>query len=74
MKAFIYNGDLYLRLVPVKSMFSSTMVHSVVTRGDIFAMRVKDSAFTVVPGNSQVTHTDVSVLVSDGEAMRQLDL
>lgn len=63
MKAFLYNGDYYLRVIPVKRMFQSTMVHDVVTRGDIFAVRVKDSAFTVIPGNAQVTHTDAIVAI-----------
>jgi hypothetical protein len=63
VKAFIYNGEYYLRIIPVKAMFQSTMVHDVVTRGDIFAVRVRDSAFTVVPGTAQVTHAEVVMAV-----------
>ena len=63
MKAFIYEGDYYLRVIPVKRMFNSTMVHDVVTRGDVFAVRIKDSAFTVIPGTAQVQHLEVQMAV-----------
>lgn len=62
MKAFMHEGELYLRVIPVKRMFNSTMVHDVVTRGDVFAVRVRDSAFTVIPGTAQVEHIDVFVV------------
>lgn len=57
LKTFIYNDELYIRLVPSKRMFQSTLIHQVVNRGDIFAMRVSDQQFTVIPGKAQVTHT-----------------
>lgn len=59
MKAFTYNGEDYLRLIPSKRMFQSTMVHDVVNRGDIFAMRLKDQQFTVIPGNAEVKHWEL---------------
>lgn len=56
MKAFTFNGDLYIRCIPAKSLFHSTMVHEVVNRGDIFALRVSDQKLTVIPGLSVVEH------------------
>lgn len=61
LKSFYYNGDLYIRLVPSKSMFRSSMVHEVVNRGDVFAMRVSDQQFTVIPGKAKVDHTNIPV-------------
>lgn len=56
LNTFTYAGQLYVRIVPSKQMFRSTMVHEVVNRGDVFAMRVSDQQFTVIPGTAQVTH------------------
>lgn len=59
MKAFIWNDVLYIRCIPAKSLFRSTMIHDVTTRGDIFALRVSDQALTIVPGLAVVTHLEV---------------
>ena len=56
MKAFYYNNDLYIRVIPGKNLFKSTMIHEVVNRGDIFAVRVHDSLLTIIPGTAQVEH------------------
>lgn len=58
LKTFYYNDELYIRLVPSKRMFQSTMIHEVVNRGDVFAMRVKDQQFTVIPGTAEVLHSE----------------
>ena len=58
MKAFYYNDDLYIRCIPGKNLFRSTMVHDVVNRGDIFAVRVKDSVLTIVSGTAEVEHVE----------------
>jgi hypothetical protein len=58
MKAFYHNNELYIRCIPGKNLFKSTMVHEVVNRGDIFALRVKDQLLTIVPGNANVTHVE----------------
>jgi hypothetical protein len=34
------------------------MVHEVVNRGDIFAVRVKDAILTIIPGDAPVEHTE----------------
>lgn len=60
MKAFIWNGDLYIRAIPGKSLFHSTMVHEVVNRGDVFALRCKDQVLTIVPGGANVDHLDLN--------------
>jgi hypothetical protein len=64
MKAFAYNGAIYVRLVPSKPLFRSTMVHEVVNRGDVFAMRLTDQMLTVVPGTADVVHFELPVDVT----------
>lgn len=58
MKTFIYRDELYIRVIPTKTLFHSTTVHEVVNRGDIFAMRVKDQVLTIVPGKAEVQHSE----------------
>lgn len=62
LKVFELDGVLYLRVIPGKKLFRSTMVHEVVNRGDIFAVRLEDSVLTIVPGKSQVTHHELGVM------------
>jgi len=65
LTTFTYNGDQHIRAVPGKQLFRSTMVHEVVNRGDIFAIRIRDQMLTIVPGNAEVVHTkhDIGLLV-----------
>ena len=58
LKAFIYQEELYIRTVPSKALFKSTMVHEVVNRGDVFALRVSDQQLTIIPGAAQVEHIE----------------
>lgn len=58
MKTFTYQDELYIRLIPSKRMFNSSLIHEVVNRGDVFAMRVSDQQFTVVPGTAVVQHSE----------------
>lgn len=60
---FIYQGDLYIRVIPGKKLFRSTMVHEVVNRGDIFAMRMKDQMLTIVSGNITPELIEIKVAV-----------
>ena len=62
MKTFTYNNDLYIRCIPGKNLFKSTMVHEVVNRGDIFAVRVRDQMLTIVPGNTEVEHSTLDII------------
>ena len=61
MKTFTYNNELYIRCIPGKNLFKSTMVHEVVNRGDIFALRVRDQVLTIVPGTAEVVHSNHQV-------------
>jgi hypothetical protein len=67
MKAFYLNDELYLRVIPGKNLFKSTMVHEVVNRGDVFAVRIRDSQLTIIPGTAKVTHIDVPFQTTSGE-------
>lgn len=64
LKAFELDGVIYARIVPGKKLFNSTMVHSVVNRGDIFALRLEDSVFTIIPGTARVRHFDLPISLS----------
>ena len=65
MKTFIYENEIYIRCIPAKSLFKSSLVHEVVNRGDIFAVRVSDQVLTIIPGKSQVEHTSHSLTQND---------
>jgi hypothetical protein len=65
MKAFYYNNELYIRCIPGKNLFKSTMVHEVVNRGDIFAVRVKDQLLTIISGNADVEHVEITNLIEE---------
>ena len=67
LKGFYYNDELYIRLIPAKSLFKSTMVHEVVTRGDVFGLRCSDSQFTIIPVTAQVVHVDIHPMVMNTE-------
>ena len=73
LKCFYYKDELYIRTVPVKRLFQSTMVHEVVNRGDVFAVRVKDSALTIVPGVALVEHVEASVFIIYKESVDCVD-
>ena len=45
-------GIPYIKIVPSKRLFNSTMIHEVVTRGDFFALNLLTNVFTVLPQNS----------------------
>lgn len=51
---FWYEGRLWIRVVPSKRLFNSTMVHEVVNRMDVFAMELATQQFTVIPGRAEV--------------------
>ena len=59
--AFYYKDELYLRTIPGKRLFNSTMVHEVVNRGDIFAIKLSDQSLTIIPGIAQVTHITIGI-------------
>lgn len=63
MRAFIFQDELYIRTVPGKNLFKSSMVHEVVNRGDIFAIRVRDSLLTIIPGKAEVEHRSLELVL-----------
>ena len=69
MRTFTYNNDLYIRCIPGKNLFKSTMVHEVVNRGDIFAVRVRDQMLTIVPGTADVEHSTHQVVETEAVQM-----
>jgi hypothetical protein len=48
-KIFTYNGDIWMHIVPSKTLFRSTTIHDVITRGDIFAVNLNTRVFTILP-------------------------
>lgn len=62
---FMYEDQLYTWAVPVKMLFRSTMVHDVVTRGDIFAVRISDRALTVIPGGRTIYPVELELDVPE---------
>jgi hypothetical protein len=61
VKAFIYNGRTFIRCVPVKKLFQSNLIHSVVSRGDVFAVDVETQELTIVPGTATVDHIEYTL-------------
>jgi hypothetical protein len=49
MKIFIWKDVSYMHIIPSKTLFRSTTIHEVVTRGDIFAVNLHTGIFTVLP-------------------------
>jgi hypothetical protein len=50
MKVIVRYSVPYLVCTPAKSLFSSTLIHEVVNRGDLFAVNLLDGTLTVLPG------------------------
>lgn len=46
-KRFKYEGEEYQVIVPAKTLFHSTTIWEVITRGDVFAVNLKTKVFTV---------------------------
>lgn len=72
MKAFIYNSELHIRTVPAKALFRSSMIHDVVNRGDIFAVRCRDQQLVIVPGTAEVQHVDAKLQEQETTAAPKL--
>lgn len=73
MKTFTYKDELYIRCIPSKALFKSTMVHDVVNRGDIFALRVSDQVMTIIPGKAEVVHSTHQVIATAAQAALEYD-
>lgn len=64
LNLFMHNNDIWMRIIPGKGLFKSTMVHGVVNRGDIFAVRLRDGIFSIIDGNEQVQHLQGQLTIS----------
>lgn len=51
MEFFIYKDMLFLRVHPRPALMRSTTIKETVDRGDVFAVRLANSALTIVPGH-----------------------
>jgi len=51
---FLYQGKTFIKVVPVKSLFHSNLIHQVVTRGDVFAVNVDTHELTIIPGDAKI--------------------
>ena len=73
LKTFKYKGELYIRAVPAKTLFRSTLIHEVVNRGDVFAIRVSDQTLTIIPGTADVEHSIHAIDDgTSGDTLKQL--
>ena len=72
IKAFIYQEEIYIRVIPSKALFKSTMVHEVVNRGDVFAMGVSDQSLTIIPGTAIVEHMEYQLFTVQRKAIKPL--
>lgn len=73
MKAFIFNQEVYIRAIPSKPLFHSTMVHEVVNRGDIFAVSLATQTLTIIPGTAKVEHIDLDIAYAEPEIQLSFD-
>lgn len=72
MKAFIYDGKTYIKVIPGKKLFQSSMVHEVVNRGDIFAVDLESQRLTILSGKIQVEHVEVHPMPSAATIAKEL--
>lgn len=65
-QVFIYKDKPYMKVIPAKSLFNSTMIHEVVTRGDFFAVSLGDQKLTVLPnGADRIAPKSATEIVRD---------
>ena len=72
--SFYFKNELYIRAIPGKKLFNSTLVHEVINRGDVFAIRVSDQQLTIIPGKADVTHTKIDCTTPLTTAPAQTDM
>jgi hypothetical protein len=49
---FMYEDQPYMKVIPAKRLFNSTMIHEVCTRGDFFAVNMVTNVFTILPNGA----------------------
>ena len=63
-ECFVVGGLPFMRIVPVKNLVRSTMVHEVLTRGDCFVLNLQSGQFTVMKYSCVVIRVDSSFTYS----------
>lgn len=53
---FMYKDKPYMKVIPAKRLFNSTMVHEVVNRGDFFAVCILTGSLTILPNGANQNH------------------
>ena len=53
LKTIYLDGRNFVKVVPAKRLFNSTMIHEVCTRGDFFAVDIETGTLTVLAGHLQ---------------------
>ena len=51
LKTIYLDGRNFVKVVPAKRLFNSTMVHEVCTRGDFFAVDLETGTLTILAGH-----------------------
>lgn len=69
--AIFYAGDWYLRVIPGKRLFNSTLIHEVVNRGDVFAVRIKDQRLTILPGSYTPITEEATITIPEQQLGQQ---
>jgi hypothetical protein len=64
LNLLVFKDKLYMRVIPGKKLFQSNLVHSVVNRGDVFAVDMETGVLTILPGVAQVEHVK-GILMSE---------
>lgn len=67
LQCIIFNDKTYIRVVPGKKLFQSTLVHSVVNRGDVFAVCLETGVLTILPGTASVEKVKAVVWIPEKE-------
>ena len=49
LHTFNHNNTTYVKIIPAKKLFNSTLIHEVVNRGDVFALNLSTGIFTILP-------------------------
>ena len=51
LKALYLDGRNFVKVIPAKRLFNSTMIHEVITRGDFFAVDLETGTLTILAGH-----------------------
>ena len=63
LNIIIFNNKPYIRVIPGKKLFQSNLIHSVVNRGDVFAVCLEDGVLTILPGVAEVEKSKAVVWI-----------